>query len=83
MIFFETFNPIVKHTTIRLIPAITISKNQVIRQLYVNNACLNGDLEEVEYMIQPQVFQVQSIVPMVYKSKKALYVLKYAPRAWF
>lgn len=58
--FFETFNPIVKHETIRLAVVMDLSKNQVIRQLEVNNTYLNGNLDEVVYMNKPQEFEVQS-----------------------
>ena len=42
--YFETFNPIVKASTIRIVLALAISYNWTIRQLDVHNTFLNGDL---------------------------------------
>lgn len=49
--FNETFNPIVKPITIKLVITITISKNWSIWQLYVNTVFLNGDTQEDVYMV--------------------------------
>nr|GEV95061.1 uncharacterized mitochondrial protein AtMg00810-like [Tanacetum cinerariifolium] len=45
-------------------------------------AFLNGELKEEVYVYQPEVFVDQDNPSHVYKLKKALYVLKQAPRAW-
>ena len=42
--FFETFSPVVKPCTIRLVLSIVVSSNWPIKQLDVHNAFLNGDL---------------------------------------
>ena len=51
--FNETFSPVIKHTTIRLLLSIGISRNWHIHQSDVSNAFLHGDLEEKVFMEQP------------------------------
>ena len=80
--FSETFSPVVKPATIRLMLTVALSKEWQIRQCDFNNAFLNGDLDEEVFMLQPEGF-ISSDASLVCKLKKALYGLKQAPRAWF
>ncbi|RVW21952.1 Retrovirus-related Pol polyprotein from transposon RE1 [Vitis vinifera] len=81
--FNETFSPVVKPTTIRIVLTIALNLQWKVRQLDVNNAFLNGDLHEDIFMHQPQGF-IDLINPnYVCKLNKSLYGLKQAPRAWF
>ncbi|MCO5558622.1 hypothetical protein L7F22_012208 [Adiantum nelumboides] len=48
----ETFSPIAKVTSVRLVIAMANMFDWKLRQMDVNNAFLNGDLEEEIYMIQ-------------------------------
>lgn len=44
--FFETFSPIIKPQTIRLVPSLAMSLGWSLKKLDMNNQILNGDLKE-------------------------------------
>jgi hypothetical protein len=80
--FFETFSPVIKPPTIRLVLSLATTHGWPIRQLDVKNAFLHGHLKEVVYMEQPPRFYNFLFPNHVYRLHKALYGLKQAPRAW-
>ena len=78
--FTETFSPVVKPVTIRTVLTLVVTNQWSIKQIDVNNALLNGVLEEEVYMIQPPGFEAADR-SLVCRLNKALYGLKQAPRA--
>jgi len=80
--FHETFCPVIKPVTIRVILTIVVSHRWKLFHLVVNNVFLNGILDETIYMQQQPAFEA-SDKSLVCKRNKALYGLKQAPRQWF
>ncbi|KAH9667846.1 hypothetical protein KPL70_021200 [Citrus sinensis] len=81
--FDETFSPVIKPTTIRLVLALATSSKWLIKQLDVRNTFLHGQLKEIVYMEQSPGFTDQNLPDHVCLLHKSVYGLKEAPRAWF
>jgi hypothetical protein len=79
----DTFSPVVKFSTIRLVLSIVVSQGWSLREMDVQNAFLHSVLEEDVYMKQPPGFEDPSRPQFHYKLDNALYGLKQAPRAWY
>eukprot|EP01018_Ginkgo_biloba_P040667 Gb_20537 [translate_table: standard] len=79
----ETFAPVAKMITIRVVIALAAQFQWELHQMDVKSAFLNGDLTEEVYMEQPPGFQVKGKESLVCRLKKDLYGLKQAPRAWY
>jgi len=80
----ETFAPVARINTIRILISIAANRDWSLQQFDVKNAFLNGDLEEEVYMdLPPGVKYSSSCRTEVCKLKKSLYGLKQSPRAWF
>ncbi|CAM8921688.1 unnamed protein product [Rhodiola kirilowii] len=81
--YFDTFSPVAKLTSIRLLISLAASHHWPLHQLDIKNAFLHGDLQEPIYMEQPPGFVAQGESAKVCYLHKSLYGLKQSPRAWF
>jgi len=79
----ETFSPIAKITTVRVLLALAANTSWNLWQMDVKNAFLHGELDREIYMSQPMGFQSQGHPEYICKLRKALYRLKQAPRTWY
>ncbi|RVX21560.1 Retrovirus-related Pol polyprotein from transposon TNT 1-94 [Vitis vinifera] len=79
----ETFAPIAKLNTVRVLLSLAANLDWSLHQLDVKNAFLNGDLEEEVYMDIPAGLETTSNFNKVCRLRKSLYGLKQSPRAWF
>uniref|UniRef100_A0A2N9I442 Integrase catalytic domain-containing protein n=1 Tax=Fagus sylvatica TaxID=28930 RepID=A0A2N9I442_FAGSY len=77
----ETFSPVAKLNSIRIIISLAANLDWPLHQLDVKNAFLHGDLTETVYMTQPPGFESKG--ECVCHLKKSIYGLKQSPRAWF
>nr|GEV37974.1 hypothetical protein [Tanacetum cinerariifolium] len=75
----EVFSPVVRHTSIRVILALTAYKDYELEQLDVKTTFLYGNLEEVIYIRQPSGYEQGNKVCYLMKS---LYGLKQSPRSY-
>lgn len=81
--FLETFSPVSKPSTMRLVLVIATIRKWPIHQLDVKNAFLNGYLNEEVYIQQLPGFINTQHPSYVCKRRKSLYGLKQDPRVWF
>jgi hypothetical protein len=79
----ETFSPVVRYASIRVVISIASSHGWRIHQMDVKTTFLNAIIEEEVYIEKPQGFEVHERESHVCRLKKALYGLKQAPKAWY
>ena len=77
----ETFAPVTKFNSIRLLLALAACYDWEIHQMDVKSAFLNGELNEEIYMRPPPGYRAAP--DTVWRLKKALYGLKQASREWY
>jgi hypothetical protein len=81
--FEETFAPVARLESIRILLAYAAHHSFRLFQMDVKSAFLNGPIKEEVYVEQPSGFEDDNYPDHVYKLSKALYGLKQAPRAWY
>jgi len=81
--YLDTYAPVVKLASIRILLATAAIHGLEIHQMDVVTAFLAGELEEEIYMEQPEGFELGSKEDdSVCRLRKSLYGLKQAPRVW-
>jgi hypothetical protein len=81
--FDETYAPIARLESIRILLAYATYHSFKLYQMDVKSAFLNGPIKEEVYVEQPPVFKDSEYQSHVYKLSKVLYGLKQALRAWY
>jgi hypothetical protein len=81
--FEETFAPVARLESIRILLAYAAHHSFKIFQMDVKSAFLNGPIKEEVYVEQPPGFEDDRYPDHVYKLSKALYGLKQAPITWY
>ena len=76
----ETFSPVVRLETLRIMLAMSVLNDMSIRQMDVKGAYLNGTLKETVYMQQPEGYDDRT--GRVCRLVKTLYGLKQSGREW-
>ena len=80
----ETFSPVARFESIRFLIAHAALENWEMHGMDVETAFLNGDLDEVLYITQPEGFKKKGKDEhKVYRLRKAIYGLKQASRQWY
>ncbi|GJV56069.1 zinc finger, CCHC-type containing protein [Tanacetum coccineum] len=80
--YFDTYPPMTRISTIRLLIAMASIHSLIIHQMDVKTAFLNGELDEEVYMNQPRGFIMSGNENKVCKLIKSLYELNQALKQW-
>jgi hypothetical protein len=81
--FDETFGPVARLESIRILLTYTTHHDFKLYQMDVKSAFLNGSIKEEVYVEQPLSFKDKKYPNHVYVLHKTLYVLKQALRVWY
>ena len=81
--YLDTYAPVVKHYSIKMVLAIVALKNLDMLQLDIKTAFLYGELNEELYLVQPEGYVVAGKEGWVARLLKPLYGLKQAALCWY
>jgi transposase InsO family protein len=81
--FNETFAPVVRVDSIRIIFAMSAANDLYILHVDCKNAFLHDQNDVELYVMQPEGFVDKRFPDMVLRLNKSLYGLKQAPRIWY
>jgi len=81
--FDETFAPVAKLSSLRMLLALAAIHDWEIDQMDVVTAFLNPEVDGDVYMAMPNGVEAPAGGPWVCKLRKSLYGLKQAPRLWY
>ena len=79
----ETFGPVTKLNSVRILLALTASLNRKINQFDVKNTFLHVDLKEEIYMDLPLGYYASAPLGTVCHLEKTIHGLKQSGRTWF
>lgn len=80
--YFETFSPVCRLESVRLILALAAEMQLYLHHMDVCTAYLNSELKDTVYMKQPQGFTDAANPDQVLLLRKAIYGLKQSGREW-
>ena len=78
--FEETFSPVVKFVSVRVILAIVAQYDMELHQMDVKMTFLNGNLDEKIYMVQLEGYVAEGQEKRVCRLRKSIYELRQASR---
>ena len=78
----QTFAPVARFESVRTLLSVAVQFNLKLHQMDVQNAFLNGKLDENIFITQPKGFEVEGKENFYYKLSKSLYGLKQSSRCW-
>ena len=79
--FNETYSPVARFTSIRLVLALAAMFGYRVHQMDVDTAFLNAELQEEVYVTPPPGYALPK--GRVYRLNRCLYGLKQSPRGWY
>jgi len=82
VVFNETFAPVAKLSSLRMLLTLAAIHNWEIDQMDVGTTFLNPEVDGDVYMAMPDGVEAPAGGPWVCKLRKSLYGLKQAPRLW-